>query len=167
MSVFDTDLSSITCCFTGHRRLDGVDTLTLRARIEQTVRFLIDEGYTRFCAGGALGFDTLAAQTVLALRAQYPQIRLILMLPCRNQHQYWSPKDRAAYLDICGKADEVTYTAEQYSSGCMHKRNRALVEASSACICYVTQNSGGTYYTVQQARKGGLHVINVADISSI
>ena len=163
MSVFEDGSRAITCCFTGHRRLDGVDVAALRARTERAVLSLVGEGYTRFCAGGALGFDTLAAQTVLALRGQYPQLQLILVLPCRDQQRYWSERDRAVYADICSKADEVVYTAERYTAGCMHRRNRALVEASSACICYVTQNSGGSCYTAAQARKGGLKIINVAE----
>ena len=36
-------------------------------------------------AGGALGFDTLAAQTVLDMKKEYPQLRLILVLPCEDQ----------------------------------------------------------------------------------
>ena len=34
----------------------------------------IEQGYRYFGAGGALGFDTLAAQTVLELRSEYPDI---------------------------------------------------------------------------------------------
>ena len=40
-----------------------------------------NSGYLYFGAGGALGFDTLAAQTVLDLKKDYPQIKLILVLP--------------------------------------------------------------------------------------
>ena len=156
------DIKLLTCCFTGHRRLDGVDAALLCARIERAVLALMEDGYTRFCAGGALGFDTLAAQTVLRLRERYPQLSLVLMLPCRDQHRYWRAHERALYEDILSKADEVIYIGEQYSAGCMHRRNRALVAASSACICFVTHAGGGSHYTVRQARQGGLRVLSVA-----
>ena len=115
----------------------------------------IEQGYRYFGCGGALGFDTLAAQTVLELKNEYPQIRLILVLPCRDQTRDWKEADIAEYERIMKAAD--------YYSGCMHKRNRHLVDNSSLCICYLTEQSGGTVYTVNYARSQGLKIINVAE----
>lgn len=123
----------------------------------------IEQDYRFFGCGGALGFDTLAAQTVLRLREVYPEIRLILVLPCRDQTRGWKQADVAEYNRIMKAADKVTYTSEQYYSGCMHKRNRHLVDYSSLCICYLTEQSGGTAYTVNYARSQGLKIINVAE----
>ena len=123
----------------------------------------IEQGYRYFGCGGALGFDTLAAQTVLRLREIYPEIRLILVLPCRDQTRGWKQADVAEYDRIMKAADKVTYTSEQYYSGCMHKRNRHLVDYSSLCVCYLTEQSGGTAYTVNYARSQGLKIINVAE----
>ena len=123
----------------------------------------IEQGYRYFGCGGALGFDTLAAQTVLRLREIYPEIRLILVLPCRDQTRGWKQADVAEYDRIMKAADKVTYTSEQYYSGCMHKRNRHLVDYSSLCVCYLTEQSGGTAYTVNYARTQGLKIINVAE----
>ena len=44
----------------------------------------------------------------------------------------------------------------------MQKRNRALVDASAACICYLTSPSGGTKQTVDYAYEKGIPVVNVA-----
>ena len=123
----------------------------------------IEQGYRYFGCGGALGFDTLAAQTVLRLREIYPEIRLILVLPCRDQTRGWKQADVAEYDRIMKAADKVTYTSEQYYSGCMHKRNRHLVDYSSLCVCYLTEQSGGTAYTVNYARSQGLKIVNVAE----
>ena len=123
----------------------------------------IEQGYRYFGCGGALGFDTLAAQTVLRLQEIYPEIRLILVLPCRDQTRGWKQADVAEYDRIMKAADKVTYTSEQYYSGCMHKRNRHLVDYSSLCICYLTEASGGTAYTVNYAQSQGLKIINVAE----
>ena len=56
----------------------------------------------------------------------------------------------------------MVYTSQAYTAGCMHKRNRHLVDNSSVCVCYLTKDSGGTAYTVRYARKRGLEVINLA-----
>lgn len=125
---------------------------------------LIERGYRYFCAGGALGFDTIAAQAVLHLKEQYPHIKLILVLPCSTQSKGWNTEGQATYENIKKKADKVVYTSEEYVRGCMHKRNRHLVDNSSICICYLDKPSGGTAYTVDYAKKHGRSVINIADL---
>ena len=57
-----------TCCFTGHRKLPtGWGRWKLTAELEKTIIDQINNGIKFFGAGGALGFDALAAQTVLKL----------------------------------------------------------------------------------------------------
>ena len=68
------------------------------------------------------------------------------------------------YEDIKSKADKVVYTSQEYTRGCMHKRNRHLVDNSSACIAYLTESKGGTAYTVDYAKKNGLTVFNIAEL---
>ena len=114
-----------------------------------------------------MGFDTLAAQTVLRLRERYPQIRLILVLPCLNQTRGWQQADVDIYEELKRRADKVTYTSESYFRGCMQKRNRHLVDNSSGCICYLTKPTGGTAYTVDYARRRGLRIINIAGPDSL
>ena len=77
----DAVLKNHTVCFTGHRKIPPEQADALARQLRSTLIRLVEEGYIYFGAGGALGFDTLAAQTVLALRAEYPQIKLILVLP--------------------------------------------------------------------------------------
>ena len=125
---------------------------------------LIEKGYCYFGAGGALGFDTVAAQTVLHLKEKYTHIKLILVLPCVTQANSWSEEDREIYEDIKEKADKIVYTSKEYSRGCMHKRNRHLVDNSSVCICYLTENKGGTFYTVNYANTKQLKIVNVAEL---
>ena len=51
-----------SCCFTGHRQLPSGDGyLRLVALTEAAVREAVSLGCHRFFAGGALGFDMLAA----------------------------------------------------------------------------------------------------------
>lgn len=152
-----------TACFTGHRIIPGEQYDAINERLTQAIISLIHKGYRFFGAGGALGFDTLAAQAVLMLKRQYPYINLILVLPCLSQTRGWSERDRAVYERIKDRADKVVYTAQEYAKGCMHKRNRHLVNNSSACICYLIKETGGTAYTVNYARTQGLEIINLAE----
>ena len=152
-----------TCCFTGHRIIPSGEKETIRNLLETAIEKAIQDGYRFFGAGGALGFDTLAAQTVLTLKQQYPHIRLILVLPCINQANGWKQADIDEYERIKSLADKVVYTSTEYTYGCMHKRNRHLVDNSSLCICYLTKVSGGTAYTVRYAESKKISVFNLAD----
>ena len=129
-----------------------------RSKTEAAVRERIAAGYRYFGVGGALGFDTVAAKTVLSLKAEFPDIALILVLPCRDQTRFWKKEDIAVYEDILSRADKCVYTSESYFRGCMQKRNRHLVDESSACIAYVRRDEGGAAYTVRHARAQGLSI---------
>ena len=152
-----------TCCFTGHRiiPLDQLEIVTQRLR--DAIIDSIGKGYMYFGTGGALGFDMLAAQTVLSIKENYPYIKLILVLPCTTQTKAWQQDKVKEYERIKKTADKVVYTSQSYYNGCMHKRNRHLVDNSSLCICYLTRANGGTAYTVNYALKNGLTVINTAE----
>lgn len=151
-----------TCCFTGHREIPGQAQKKIAENLEKTVTELIDKGYLYFGAGGAYGFDALAAQTVLKLKKRYPNIKLILVLPCRTQTRRWRASDVEEHERIKAQADKVVYTSQEYTRDCFHKRNRHLVDHSSVCVCYLTKTTGGTDYTVSYARLKGLDVLNVA-----
>lgn len=150
-------------CFTGHRKIPIEKQNEISRRLEAVLIHLIERGYLYFGAGGALGFDTLAAETVLALREKYPQIKLILVLPCKAQADRWNERERNLYENILGQADKVVYTSTKYIKGCMYKRNRHLVDSSSVCVCYLTEDTGGTAYTVRYASAKGLFIVNVAE----
>ena len=151
-----------TACFTGHRKIPSGEIPMVKNRLIETIAESIEKGYRFFGAGGALGFDTIAAQTVLELKKRYPDIKLILVLPCQNQTRGWSEDDISEYERIKTRADKVVYVSEQYVRGCMQKRNRHLVDNSSLCICFLKQNSGGTKYTVEYAEKQGIMICNIA-----
>lgn len=151
-----------TVYFTGHREIPVLKAGLIKHRLRKTLEELIEQGYCYFEAGGALGFDTIAAQTVLDLQKRHPQVKLILVLPCLTQADRWSERDKEIYEDIKRKADKVVYTSQEYTRGCMHKRNRHLADGSSVCVCYLTEEKGGTAYTVDYARKHSLTIINIA-----
>ena len=157
----ETEMKAITCCFTGHRQISPEIMPTLATELESVLLRLIGDGFRFFCAGGALGFDTLAAETVLHLKMQYPQIRLILVLPCHEQTRGWKPENVQRYEAIRQKADKVIYTAEHYTRGCMHLRNRYLVDHSAVCVAHCTRTTGGSAYTMAYAHRQGIPVIRL------
>ena len=156
-------IRSKTCCFTGHRSIPTHQRPQIVKELRKQITRLIEEGVIYYGAGGALGFDTLAALTVLELREKHPQIKLILVLPCPEQSHRWQREDIEIYESIKRQSDKIVYTAAHYTPDCMHRRNRHLVDNSGVCVCYQTKPSGGTAYTVSYARQQGIRVINLAE----
>ncbi len=149
-----------TCCFTGHRDIDKKEKENILKNLEKLVYVLFERGVDTFLCGGALGFDSFAARTVLKLREKL-DIKLVVVIPCRNQADSWSVQEKREYEDILGAADEVLCLNEKYVTGCMHQRNRFMVRTSSVCIAYFNGRSGGTRHTISLAEDEGLEIIRV------
>lgn len=153
-------------CFTGHRAIKI--TRELKAALINVLRELIEnENAVDFYAGGAVGWDTLCAQAVIALRRRYPHIRLRLILPCCEAEQTakWSAEQKAEYQKIFAAADSVEFVWEHYYDGCMRARNARLVEFADICVCYYDANrpACGTGQTVRMAARKNIRIINLAD----
>lgn len=153
-----------TLCFTGHRTIPDREMAQLIKALDKLIEQSIEDGYRIFLAGGALGFDTVAAFRVLAAREKRRDVKLMLILPCRNQTEKWTDlKSIREYQILKDNADAVIYLQTFYDEGCMLKRNRYMVDKSTRCISYLTKNRGGSAYTVGYAARQGLECINVAD----
>ena len=140
------------CCFTGHRLLPESEIAAIRLKLSGIIETLFEAGVTTFITGGAKGFDTLAAETVLAATEYHPGIQLWVVLP------YSGIRGDSTYLS---QADRIDMLSEAYYRGCMHTRNRFMVEHAAYCISYLRKESGGTFYTVNYAKRRGLHIINI------
>lgn len=153
-----------TACFTGHRQMDE-PIAVIESRLTGTVESLIQRGYLYFGAGGARGFDALASEVMLKLRASYPQIHLILVLPFDEQYRQeknWTRAEIEQYHRLKERASKVVILAAEYSSGVYYRRNRHLVDNSSVCLAYMNRANTGTSYTVNYAKSKGLEVVNTA-----
>lgn len=150
------------CCFTGHREINKKHLPYLNEVLRPIIAKLIEGGVTTFRAGGARGFDSFAAMNVVILKKQsYPDVTLHLCLPCPDQADKWCEEDKSIYRQVLSECDSYTYAEPYYTRGCMHKRNRQLVDGADFCIAYYDGSSGGTAYTVDYANSHGVSVINI------
>ena len=159
------------CCFTGHRPNALPDSgneqqpgmRALVALLERAVERAVCEGCTEFYAGGALGFDTLAAEAVLRARQSDPCVSLHLALPGLDQTEGWTAAQLSRYEAIRSQASEVWYAADRCSPASMQRRNRYLVDHARLCVAYLRRMKGGTLYTVNYALDSGVAVDNLAE----
>jgi uncharacterized phage-like protein YoqJ len=147
--------------FTGHRRIPRNHISSIYQYLYQYIHAAHESGCLDFYAGGAIGFDRMAGAAVLEYKKTYPDVKLHLLLPCKDQDAHWPKKEQEAFRAQLALADSVTYLAEEYYYGCMKARNQALVDHARYCIAYATELSGGTVQTISLAKRAGLTVINI------
>lgn len=154
-----------TCFFTGHRRLPTKRLDEIKNALSSEIERLIIEYDVRdFISGGALGFDTVAAEAVVKMKEKYPHIRLLLYLPCYGQSKKWYAKQKYRYAMLKSKADEIIYVTEgEYTEDCMMKRNLRMIKDAFFCIAFCIMHNTGTGITLKNAKEVGVRIINIAD----
>ncbi len=152
------------CCCTGHRPKGFLwnyedKSCELHKEYLQILEYAIEQAITKngfgyFISGGAIGADMDFSETVINLREKYPHIQLEIAVPCANQDLKWSKTDKERYHYILEKADRVTILSPYYHRGCMHQRNRYMVDKSELIIAVWNESqSGGTYNTLRYAER--------------
>ena len=157
-----TDLKQTTCCLTGHRNLSHKKIERIVKRLDEEVDRLIQKGVTNFISGGAIGFDQISASLVISKKEQGADIRLIFALPCRNQDEKWTDRQKQLYRSLLTEADEIIYVSDEYTADCMKERNKYMVENSAYCICALLRDISDTGQATRYAQQQGLQIINVA-----
>jgi uncharacterized phage-like protein YoqJ len=158
------------CCFTGHRpqnlpfRFREEDERCLR--LKEVLRIEIEKQISEnqvlyFITGMALGVDQWAAETILELRKQYPQLYLEAAIPCDTQAAKWSEKSKERYHRILSCCDKITTLQKEYTKDCMEKRNRYMVDCSDAVIAVWDGTPSGTGKTVTYAKSQGKLLITI------
>lgn len=152
-----------TVAFTGHRNMNREDVLLLPSLLEDTILRLYRRGAIVFRAGGAMGFDMLAALKVLDMRERLPQIELELILPCKNQTERWDAASVRTYNYILNNSTRHSFLYDSYVDGCMLARDRRLIDGADACVAYCARSHGGAAYTCAYALKKNVELINLYD----
>lgn len=145
-----------SCTLTGHRQIKDLDY----ALVDRVILNLVKNGCTRFFCGMARGFDLAAAESVIEVMRVYP-VELVACIPCESQTDSYSAADKARYGRILKKCSEILVLSENYYKGCMHARDRFMVDNSDIVLCYLRHKSGGTYYTVNYANKTRKKIIEL------
>ena len=160
----------LTCAFTGHRPSsyrfgydeEHPDCATIKILMTTQIGALIGNGVRTFLSGRAAGADIWGAELVLRFKKEYPDIRLIAVIPCESQADKWSAELRERYFNILAECDETVYISRHYTKDCMFRRNRWLIDhASFVLAVYNGSPKGGTAYTVNYARQKNRAVITI------
>lgn len=157
------------CAFSGHRphRLpwgsDEADSrcAALKLRMRQELRRLNHMGVDVFLCGMARGCDTYFAEAVLELQKDSPQTELWAVLPCGSQADHWPETDRLRYVSLCRASQQIVMLQERYSSGCMLRRNRWMLDHADCVMTVYDGGGGGTGWMVREASMRQMPVVSL------
>ncbi len=159
----------LKCCFTGYRPAkmpfkegDSVYTVFENTLIEKLIA-LSNENCNTFYTGMAMGFDIIAAESVLLIKNAYPNrnIKLVCVIPFQNQAGGFDKTWRERYNRILNACDEKILLNEEYFRGCYQVRNKYMVDNCDFVLTWYDGQRGGTRNTVEYALKSGRQVINI------
>lgn len=159
----------ISCCFTGHRpgklpwgyREEDPRCVSLKRRIADAVESAYEEGFRHFLCGMAQGCDLYFCEAVLRLREVHPEVTLEAAIPCPTQADGWPRDQRERYARLVAACDYETVVSARYTPGCMHRRDRYMVDHASLLIAAFDGTPGGTRYTVEYAMGRGVPVTDL------
>ena len=149
------------CSFTGHRQIKSTHLPKISDLVARAIEYAYFKGCRKFISGGALGFDTVAAREIIKFRMSHSDVSFVLFLPCLNQDQKWSDRQRSLYEYLLSEADETVYVSEEYSDSCMKERNFRLASEADMLIAYVSRTNSGAAQTVRMARERGIEIYNL------
>lgn len=159
-----------SCAFTGHRPKSlpwgysesDPRCVQLKKKLKEAIIKLIEIDICTYYNGLAEGFDMYAAEVLLELKHEGYPIYLIGCIPCGNQADFYKAENKILYEKIKESCDELYYVTEgRYFNGCMHLRNKYMVDNCSILLAYCKSDKGGTASTVKYAQKQGLDIINI------
>jgi uncharacterized phage-like protein YoqJ len=133
----------------------------LKRRLYDIAEAVYLSGVRHFLCGMAQGCDMYFCETIIELRERYPDITIEAAIPCETQAAKWREADRERYFRLVEQCDVETMLQREYTSDCMSKRNKYLVDNSSVLIAVYDGTFGGTMQTVMYARQKGLEIIQI------
>jgi len=157
------------CCFTGHRpsklpwddNEDDPRCLDLKRRLWDAVTTAYECGYRHFLCGMAMGCDLYACECAQRLRQLHSDVTVEAAIPCPSQPDAWPGAQKERYRRLVAACDFETMVSAAYSSSCMQRRDRYMVDHASMLIAMFDGSAGGTRYTIEYAMNRGLDVVDL------
>lgn len=141
------------CSFSGHRpeKLDASPE-QVKIWLEKKIDEAIDDGYTTFISGCAMGVDIWAGQIVLQKKKENPSLHLIAATPWPGFARRWNDEWKSQYDELLKMADLVVNVCDHYHKGVFQQRNVWMVDRSNRIIAFYNGTAGGTRNTIEYAK---------------
>lgn len=146
------------CTFCGHGRIYGQSDIVKEKCLTSVEQLIVSGVADCFLIGNYGDFDNAAASVCLALKKQYPQISVNLVLPYYRPHLDDYDKQRYARFDSV-ITPELEETPHRYR---ITKANEYMVDQADTVIAFVKYD-GGAAKTLAYAKRRKKQIINLAE----
>lgn len=146
--MFDKKTKKIvTCCFIEYKTQispskDNSGNIMFIKELTEIITNLIKiNNVTHFISGLSLGSEQCAAQIILELKQQFPQVTLECAIPYETQAENWSETQRNKYFSIIKNCDKETLLQFHCSNNCIQSRNKYMLKNSNYVIYISNEDS--------------------------
>jgi len=151
----------IFCYFIEQKKLPKEKLPQIKKNLIYEIERLILEGGIYFFCGISEGFNILAIHTVLKLKEKFPHIKLVLVLPYKQQELILDKKEKELYNEFKDKADDVIFLVDVFSAYCAKKGTEHILDSCGAIICYIIKDNDFTEI-LSYAKSKDIKIINIA-----
>lgn len=148
----------------------------IKKAIRKQLVALLDDGLEWVIVSGQWGVELWAAEAVLELKREYPELQLALITPFLEQDENWSEDKRDIYRSVVGQADYVNSVTKSKYDGPWQFREKntfLLRNSDGILLVYDEEQEGSPRFIKDQAMKLAMkqpytiYSINAYDLQSI
>ncbi|MBM7703272.1 DUF1273 domain-containing protein [Metabacillus iocasae] len=128
----------------------------IKKAIHKRLQPLIEEGLEWVIISGQLGVELWAAEVVLDLQLEYPDLKLAVLTPFLEQEEKWNETNQEWYEFIISQADFVdSITKKKYENPAQFRvKNQFIVAKSDGLlIIYDEEHEGSPQYMFEAAQQ--------------
>ncbi|MCU9613403.1 DUF1273 domain-containing protein [Caldibacillus lycopersici] len=148
----------------------------IKKAIERELLKQIDEGLEWIILSGQLGVETWAAEVIMDMQMEYPQLKYAIITPFLDQEKNWNEAKQETYEEILMNADFHTSLTKRPYEGpwqFIEKNKFFLRNSDGLLLIYDDENPGSPKYLKELATQYAettdyqLFIINSYDLQVI
>ncbi|WP_100372802.1 DUF1273 domain-containing protein [Bacillus sp. FJAT-45037] len=128
----------------------------IKKALEQKFRSYINEGLEWVIISGQLGVEIWAAEVILMLKKEFPEVKLSVLTPFLQQEDRWKEETKEHYRSILQQADYVdSITKRPYDNPAqLRMKNEFIIQKSDAILLLIDEDKvGSPHYYLEPAKK--------------
>ncbi len=128
----------------------------IKTALENQLRVLIEDGLEWIVISGQQGVETWAAQVVIELKNDYPELKYSIITPFLEQEKNWNEHKQATYMHIVSNADFVTsVTKRPYEAPWQFiEKDKFIIDnTDGTLLVYDEENEGSPKYVLRLIQK--------------
>ncbi|PSL40409.1 putative phage-like protein YoqJ [Planomicrobium soli] len=128
----------------------------IKKALENRLRSLVDEGLEWVIVSGQLGVETWAAEVVIDMKKEFPELKYAVLTPFLEQEKNWNENKQEKYRTIIESADfHRSLTNKPYEAPWqfIEKNKFFLRNSDGILIVYDEETDGSPKFIKQEAER--------------